>query len=447
MKNLFIIDDEKSICNVLGFAFENEYQTYKISSLQEYKDTLALAVPHMVLLDLKLGNVNGLDVLDDIKAHYNSAAVIIMTAYASIESAVSAIKKGAFDYILKPLDLDAIKELLEKAIKYQELQQKIYLNDYVYSSENGIIGTSAKIQDLFHKIARVKNLDVNILIEGESGTGKELVAKAIHFEGNRSKKPFVAINCAAIPPGLIESELFGYEKGAFTGAEKNKKGAFESAADGTIFLDEIGEMDINCQAKLLRTIQNKEILPLGSTEPRKTHARVIAATNKNLLEFSGQGKFREDLYYRLSVFPIKTCPLSERQSDIPMLVDYFIKKANMTYSLSIKGVTARVMTMLKQRQYKGNVRELENIIIRACILCDVPFIDIDCFPESAGEQIDDDRLSDLHLRLGSSLEDMEKQLILNTINYVNGNKAKAAKILGISERSIHYKLRSYLNEE
>ncbi len=444
MKNLFIIDDEKSICNALMFTFENEYNISIINNMLEFNSILAKSVPDVVLLDLKFGQINGLDLLDKIKSLYQDAVVIIMTAYGTINTSIDAIKKGAYDYILKPLDPDTVKKLVSDAILYQESKKiKSIRLDNIKKSFN-IIGQSPKIQKVYSQINRVKDVNVNVLICGESGTGKDLIARAIHYEGVRKNKPFIVVNCAAIPQNLIESELFGYEKGAFTGADKSKMGAFELADKGSIFLDEIGEMDLYCQAKVLRVIQNKEVVPVGSGIARKVDVRIIAATNKDLSEEVKNTNFRMDLFYRLNVFPINIAPLNERVEDIPLLVNNFIYKANELYGTNIQGITNEALNKLKERKYVGNVRELENIIFRACILCDDEYISVDCLQYEQNENYNDKEY--VSIKIGSSLEYTEKELILSTLNYVNGNKAKAAKLLGISERSIHYKVKNYLGE-
>lgn len=446
MKNLLIIDDEKSICNVLSFAFENEFNVFKANSILEYNSIIKLHKPDIVLLDLKFGSIDGLDVLQDIKSRDKDAIVIVMTAYGTIETSIEAIKGGAYDYILKPLDIDVIKELVKNSIEYKARQSKASL-DGLLNSRFGIIGQSAKIKKVFEDIDRVKDLDVNVLIQGESGTGKELVARAVHYSGKRKDEPFVVVNCAAIPQNLIESELFGYEKGAFTGAERSKKGAFEMANNGSIFLDEIGEMDLYCQAKVLRAIQNKEIAPIGSNETKKINARIITATNRDLKKDAEDGSFRIDLYYRLNVFPITIASLEERREDVPLLIESFIKKANNMYKMNIKGITNGALEMLVNKNYTGNVRELENIVCRACIMCDGDYINEGCLKGITSENKVNMLSEYVTVKLGSSLDDIEKQIILDTINFVNGNKAKAAKLLGISERSIHYKVRSYLDEK
>lgn len=447
LKNLLIVDDEKSICNVLKFAFENIYNIYTANNLHELNNIIKNNFIDIVLLDLKFGSISGIDLLDNIKLIHPEVIVIMMTAYGTIETSIQAIKKGAYDYILKPIELEKLKKLVENALRYQELQRKIFTKGFGTQGPNiNIIGKSAKIQKVLEMIQKVKDLDVNVLIYGESGTGKDLVARAIHYNGKRKDMPFQVINCGAMPQNLIESELFGYEKGAFTGADKTKKGLFEIADKGSIFLDEIGDMDLYCQVKLLRTIQQKEIKPLGSNITKKIDVRIIAATNKDLQKEIEDGNFRKDLYYRLNILSIYVPSLNERPEDIPLLIEYFINKANDMYNLNIQGISKGTLEKLKNKEYVGNIRELENIIYRACILSDSDFIeenlvgDVEC---SNGNLIFDNFVS---VKLGTKLEDVERQIIMSTLEFVNGNKAKAAKLLGISERSIYYKIRNYGEE-
>lgn len=438
-----IIDDEKSITNALKFAFDGSFEIYTANTMLEYSDIAGKVCPNIVLLDLKFGCINGLDILEHLVSNNKSAKVIMMTAYGTIETSILAIKKGAYDYIQKPLDLNNLKEIIEAALTSQALEKQETFEGILREENTGMIGNSFSIKKIFEQINRIKDVNVNVLIEGSSGTGKELVAHAIHEEGIRSAQPFIVINCAAIPQNLIESELFGYEKGAFTGAEKHKKGAFEMANRGSIFLDEIGEMDLFCQAKVLRVIQSKEVTPLGSSIAKKVDVRILSATNRNLRKEVEEGRFRRDLYYRLNVFPITIPPLNDRVEDIPLLVEHFIKKANSMYGMDIKGITNGAMKILRKRNYIGNVRELENIIYRACILCDDACIKEHCIQGHEGEEENSIMNDFVSLRLGSSLNDMEKQVISGTLNFVDGNKAKAAKLLGISERGLHYKLKSY----
>ncbi len=450
MYRLLIIDDEATICSSLKFAFEDNYEVLTAKTIYEVQKYVEEFEIDIVLLDLRFGEISGLNILDYIKNIQNNTIVIIMTAYGCIDSSIQAVKKGAYDYIVKPLDMKKLDLLLEKALEYRGLNEKIsYLEKEIYStySKNGIIGKSKKIKDIFYLIDKVKDVDVNVLIQGPSGSGKELVAKAIHYQGKRRKTKFEAINCAAIPSTLIESELFGHEKGAFTYAHQKKKGRFELANEGTIFLDEIGELDINLQVKLLRVIQEKEITPLGSEEHKKIDVRIIAASNKDLKNEVENGNFREDLFFRLNVVTIKMPSLNERLEDIPLLIEYFIKKWNKALGKSVKGITNEVLNLLEQYEYKGNVRELENIIERALTLTDNEFI----IPDDLPAELKSDKNISLppssqgiiQIKTGQSLGQVEKQVILETLSVMNGNRKKTSQVLGISERSLRYKLAEY----
>ncbi|RKD21618.1 regulatory protein, Fis family [Caminicella sporogenes DSM 14501] len=450
MNKLLIIDDENSICSSLKFVFEDDYDVYTATNIFEVKKCIEKINFDLVLLDLKFGDIDGIDILNMIKNIQNEAVVIIMTAYGTIESSIKAIKTGAYDYISKPLDLEKLKVLLKKALENKILNDRIrYLEEEIENiyGKNGIIGKSKVMKDIFHLIDKIKDIDVNILIEGSSGTGKELIARAIHFRGIRKCGRFEVINCGAIPANLIESELFGYEKGAFTGANQRRKGRFELAHEGTIFLDEIGELDINLQVKLLRAIQEKEIFPLGAESSKKIDVRIISATNKELKEEVKKGKFREDLYFRLNVVSIKLPDLKDRKEDIPLLIEHFIKKYAKKIGKKIKGVTRDVLEILENYDYPGNIRELENIIERAIALTDNEYIDTVDLPVDLIKQC---RVYDyfnnfniIPVKIGQKLENIEKEVILRTLRAMENNKKKTAEVLGISERSLRYKLKKY----
>lgn len=443
MKNLLIVDDEQTICNALKYALDKEYKIFTANDFKEFENALKNIHIDIALVDLKFGKVNGLDIIKSIKSTYENAIIIMITAYGTIETSIQAIKNGAYDYILKPIDLSTLRELLRAAVKYQKLQEEIIIPEIKgYTNKIPMIGKSQGIKRVIEMIDKVKNLNVDILIEGESGAGKELVAREIHYGGIKRDKPFIVVNCAAIPQNLIESELFGYEKGAFTGADKSKKGAFELADGGSIFLDEIGEMNLYCQAKLLRAIQQKEILPLGSEKSRTVDVRVIAVTNRDLYKEVQSGRFREDLFYRLNVVMIKIPSLRERSEDIPLLVKEFIDRANKMYNLNIKGIRQDAMIDLKNRRYSGNIRELENTIYRACIMSTGELIEAHDIEQQYNEESDDTD-NYISVKVGTKIDDAEKQIILKTLEYANGNKTKAAKLLGMSERSIYYKIKYY----
>jgi len=426
MRKLLIIDDERAICSSLGFALGKDYAVSTAVNLLEVNHHIENDFFDLILLDLKFGEVSGIDLLEQIGSRAPESIVVMMTAHGTIQTSIEAMKKGAYDYIMKPLEISQLRALLGKALEYKLLKEKIdYLQNEVQRrySIGGIIGNSKKMRDVFELIQKVKDVDVNIILQGPSGTGKELVAKAIHYEGNRSLARFEAVNCGAIPENLMESELFGYEKGAFTSAGSKKKGKFELAHKGTIFLDEITELALPLQVKLLRAIQQREITPLGSEEVRAVDVRIIAATNKDLKKEVEKGHFREDLYFRLNVISIELPGLEQRKEDIPLLTRHFIDKCNKRIGKSIKGITREALLALEAYDYPGNVRELENILERAANLLETHNI--------------------IPVKLGHSLDDITRLVILKTLEAMEGNRRKTAEVLGISERNLRYKLKEY----
>lgn len=445
MNKLLIIDDEKAICNSLKFAFEEKYKTYVANDFPTVKKYISMDYFDIILLDLKFGEIDGLEVLKFIKKDLPECQVIIMTAYSSIDSSIKAMKLGAWDYVLKPLSLDNIDIIIEKAIEYKNLSCRLQdmHNELSTIKSDKIIGKSKSIKGIFNLINKVKNIDVNVLITGESGTGKELVAREIHYNGKRRKERFEVVNCGAIPKNLIESELFGYEKGAFTGAVKARRGKFMLANGGTLFLDEIGEMDVETQVKLLRIIQDKVVYPVGGEEGIKIDVRIIAATNRKLLDEIEKGNFREDLYYRLNVINIDMPSLRERIEDIPLLVEHFIKKYNKALNKNIKSISPEALKLLKAYKYKGNIRELENILERAVILTENEIIDVHDLPyqviSDENIKIPDDKLI---ISVYDTFEVIEEKVMRKAIKKI-GNKRKIAKILGISERTLWNKIKKY----
>jgi len=449
LDKVLIIDDEIAICTSMEFALEDEYEVLTATNPEKALSLLASNEINVVLLDLKLNKHNGLVVLKDIKKLYYHIPVIIMTAYGSIKSTIDAIKEGAYYYLTKPLNIEELKILLAKACEFQKLSEEVrYLNQEVkekYGLGN-IIGKSEAIIRVFEIIEKVKDIYSNILITGESGTGKELVARAIHYLGKRGHSHFEVVNCAAIPANLLESELFGYEKGAFTGAVANKLGKFELAHKGTIFLDEIGDMDYSLQAKLLRVLQNKEITPLGSNKKRDIDVRVIAATNKDLEGEVEKGNFREDLFYRLNVIPIRIPPLRERKEDIPLLINKFINKYSTAFDKNICGIEPMALKILEGYEFKGNVRELENIIERTVALSTETKINHQDLPFKMREQehlFANEANDFIAIYIGENLKEAEKKIIKKTLEVQQGNRKKTAEILGISERGLRYKISEY----
>jgi two-component system response regulator AtoC len=444
---LLVVDDEQSIrklCvtigNSLGFTCSDA------ESAEAALQHLDTAAPDLILTDLKLPNLSGVELLRQSKTLLPRTEVAIMTGHGSIESAVDAMKLGAYDYIEKPFRVEKMKTMLQRmAEKVRLVTENEFLRERVSTEENldGIIGTSANIQDVLRMISRLKDTRTPVLITGESGTGKELVARAIHFRGAMAQTPFVAVDCGSLVPTLMESELFGYEKGAFTGAMKSKTGLFQAANGGTIFLDEIGELPLEMQAKLLRVLQEKEVRPVGSNEKVSVDVRVVAATNRDLEGAYRGGTFRKDLYFRLNVVTVHLPALRERRSDVPMLVHHFLDRYAPGTNLQ---VTAAAMKSLLHYDWPGNVRELENCIARAITLGDRQVIDvIDLPPAIRSEQPATAAMTpqDAASISTTALAEMERMTILRVFEQANGDKALAGKMLGISRATLYRKLKRY----
>src|SRR5467141_3548748 len=448
---LLVVDDEQSIrrlCmtigNTLGFACA------EAESAEAALALLDREIPDLVLTDLKLPTLSGVELLRQIKTLLPRTEIAIMTGHGSIESAVDAMKLGAYDYIEKPFRVEKMRLLLQRmAEKVRLVTENAFLRERVSTEENldGIIGTSANIQDVLRMISRLKDTRTPVLISGESGTGKELAARAIHFRGSMAKTPFIAVDCGSLVPTLMESELFGYEKGAFTGATKSKAGLFQAANGGTIFLDEIGELPLEMQAKLLRVLQEKEVRPVGSNQKVKVDVRVIAATNRDLEAAYRAGTFRKDLYFRLNVVTVHLPSLRERRSDIPMLVHWFLDRYAPGDSVQ---VTSAAIKCLLQYDWPGNVRELENCMERAVALGDRRIIEINDLPPAiARAEVQTEapdspgfsgRATDLR---ATDLEDIERATIERVFSQVKGDKALAGRMLGISRATLYRKLKRY----
>lgn len=440
---ILIVDDEPRQGVVIKAALEPEgYAVGTASSGVAAINALSTHAYDLVLTDLKMEGADGLQVLDFAKQHHPACDVILMTAFATAQTAVEAMKRGAYDYIIKPFELDELKVKIRHLVDKKNLvvekeslaQENRSLKQELkqrFSVEN-MIGQSGAMQEVYKLIYKVAPSEATVLIRGESGTGKELVAQAIHYLSPRADKPFVAINCAALPETLLESELFGYEKGAFTGADKRKQGLFEVAGEGTIFLDEIGEISPAIQVKLLRALQQRQILHLGGTEPIMVRSRTIAATNRDLEAGLKDGKVREDFYYRINVFPITLPSLRRRVEDLPELIQHFLKRAGK----GPEAITAVALEKLQQYPWPGNVRELENVIERSLLMAgNQPIAPFDLPPHIQGLQ----RLPtqfDIPEE-GINLEDMEKRLIHRAIERAGGNKSRAAKLLGITRRKLY----------
>jgi len=444
---LLVVDDEQSIrrlCmtigNTLGFACA------EAESAEAALALLDREIPDLVLTDLKLPTLSGVELLRQIKALLPRTEIAIMTGHGSIESAVDAMKLGAYDYIEKPFRVEKMRLLLQRmAEKVRLVTENAFLRERVSTEENldGIIGTSANIQDVLRMISRLKDTRTPVLISGESGTGKELVARAIHFRGTMAQTPFVAVDCGSLVPTLMESELFGYEKGAFTGATKTKSGLFQAANGGTIFLDEIGELPLEMQAKLLRVLQEKEIRPVGSNDQVAVDVRVIAATNRDLEAAYRDGTFRKDLYFRLNVVTVHLPALRDRRSDIPMLVHHFLDRYAAGGNLQ---VTPAAMKSLLHYDWPGNVRELENCVARAVTLGDHQTIDVSDLPPAIRTEQPSAApasMQDAASLSTTALAEMERMTILRVFEQANGDKALAGKMLGISRATLYRKLKRY----
>lgn len=450
MNNLVIIDDEETICQSLRFAFEDAFHVYTFTDPMKALPLFKELEIALVLLDLKLDTYSGLDILDEILHLSPHTMVIIMTAYGSIPSSVEAIKKGAYYYVTKPLQIEELELIVEKAMEVYNLKNTVrQLSDELdkLAEGQGLLGKSPAIMEIKEMINKIKDIDSNILITGESGTGKEVCAREIHAMSKRKTGKFVAINCAAIPENLLESELFGYKKGAFTGAHTDKEGLFKVASGGTLFLDEIGEVGLSFQSKLLRVIQERKITPLGGTEEIGIDVRIIAATNKNLLKEVKAHRFREDLYYRLNVIPIHIPPLRERKEDIPILTAHFIQKISQRMGKPIEGISEEAMQQLKNYSFPGNVRELENIIERAIALTgSVTLQKNDLALDNQVSSLGVSKHQLIPVYVGETLADIEKRVILHNLAYFNGNRRKTAQVIGIGERTIREKLKKYQEE-
>lgn len=447
MEKILIVDDEKSICDSLTFALEDDYEVISTQNPDEVKDILEKNNIDVVLLDLKIGNVSGIDVLKEIKSIDKEVQVIIITAFGSIRSSVKAIQEGATHYVTKPIDMEELFVFIKKALEHKKINSSLKNLKEVINRDfgiGGIIGKSEALYSILSKVNKIKDLDTTVLITGESGTGKDLIAKALHFESNRKNENMEIINCAAIPSDLLESELFGYEKGAFTGAERKKLGKFQLAHNGTLFLDEIGEMDLQLQSKILRVVEDMTVTPLGGEKSIKINTRIVAATNKNLEEEVKECKFREDLYYRLNVITLELPSLRERIGDIPILLNYFLDKYNKKLGKDIEGFSKKVIRELENYSFPGNIRELENLVERLVALTDKKIIELEDLPEKyIGNIPAVNSKENIIIKVGSTLEEIEKESIEKTLEYFEGNKKRTAEHLGISERSFHYKIKKY----
>jgi len=438
--NILIADDEEQIRESLSFVLKEEgYNCKTVNDGSNAVKALQEDNYDILITDIKMPGMNGVEVLEKSREISPETIVVLITAYGSVETAIQALRKGAADYLLKPLDFDEVLVRLKNLIRNKELVRvnKILRKqiDTNYNFEN-IIGKSPVMKKIFEIVKQVSEANTNILITGATGTGKELIARAIHNNSSRKDKPFVPVNCGAIPENLYESEFFGYKKGAFTGADTNYEGLFKSADSGTIFLDEIAELPGHMQVKLLRVLQEKEIRPLGSSSTIKIDVRILASTNKNLEEEVKNGSFREDLFYRINVVELKLPSLAERKEDIPLLVDHFINKYNSELNKNIKGVDNEVMKLLMSYDWKGNLRELENMIERAVLLCQESIITPKYLPsnivESENELYPDN--------LSEAIDTFEQNHINEILKRTEGNKTEASKLLSVDPSTLYRKM-------
>jgi two-component system response regulator PilR (NtrC family) len=445
---ILVVDDERSMQEFLELLFREEgYEVVTAGDVESALLHIEADEFDLVVTDIQLPDGSGLDVLGAVQAGAPESVVIMITAYASTETAIAAMKRGAYDYITKPFKVDEIRIVVKKALEKKLLsRENARLRSELRSQkrERSIVGNSRAMQHIFELIHQVAETKANVLISGESGTGKEMVARGIHDGGGRREKPFVAVNCAAIPENLLESELFGHVKGAFTGAVQNKAGLFETADSGTLFLDEVAELTLPLQVKLLRAIQEKTIRRVGGTSDRRIDVRIVAATNRGLQREVAEGRFREDLFYRLNVIEIPLPPLRERHDDIPLLVSHFIDKYGAEIGKEVAGIDDAAMQRIIEYPFPGNVRELENVIERAVALSRDTVIRVDSLPPSLlnpalpGAQ---PRISPDGVDLDAMLADFERGLLLEALDGpAGGIKKRAAQLLGISFRSLRYRL-------
>lgn len=448
-QRVLIVDDERNMRWALRKTLTKDiYEVYEAEDGEQAIEQYKKIEPHLILLDIKMPKKSGLQVLKEIKSKNKKIPIIMITAYGDVESALHAMKIGAIDYITKPFDIEELKLLIKKTLKYKNLEDEVEILREERLKNNGIIGQSSKMIEVLEMVQRVANSTATVLVQGESGTGKELIARAVHELSDRKLKPFIGVNCGALPETLLDSELFGHEKGAFTGAISRKLGRFERAQGGTLFLDEIGELSLLTQVKLLRAIQEKEIERVGGSHTISVDARIIAATNRDLEKMVAEGSFREDLYYRLKVIPIQLPALRERKEDIPVLVQYFINKFAKHTNKKVLKVSDISLKLLERYSWPGNIRELQNVIERAVILCWGETLTPEVLPkeliDSPHQDVDANVVTDFILpEEGISLDNVEKNFIQQALERTNGNQTHAAKLLGISRHTLLYRMSKY----
>ncbi len=442
---ILVVDDERGLCAGIQEALKRE--GYAVDAATDTPSALQLAegrLYNLVITDYRMPQMTGLELLTRIKEKSRDTLFIVMTAYGTVEGAVEAMKQGAYDYLSKPLDMQRLRSLVQKALEFQALaaeNNELRMRLQKRSEPSPLVGDSPGMQAVARLIEEVANSDVTVLIEGESGTGKEIVARAIHMQSPRRDRPFVSVNCAALPEQLLEAELFGHVKGAFTGAVNNRAGRFQMAEGGTLFLDEIGDLSPKGQGDLLRVIEDGTFRKVGGTELIRVDVRVLAATNKRLQDAVKAGKFREDLFYRLQIVPIYMPPLRDRAEDIPLLVERFFAHFAAKHKRRRKTLSKEALQLCQRFPWPGNVRQLRNLIERLVITCPNAVVDVPDLPEFLREH--DQSTVTFTVRPGRSLAEVEELLIRQTLTHVASNREQAAKTLGISRRALQYKLKKY----
>ena len=445
MANILVVDDDQNILKVLKNLLEKEgFEILTASDVDTALPIIDKRDLDLIVTDLKMPGKSGMDLLTYSQGRRPNVPIIMITAYGNIEAAVAAIKKGAYDFITKPFDENELLNVIEKAISESDMNKEL-ISTYFdkEGSFSEIIGKTLAIQKVLQTIKKIARTDSTVLITGETGVGKELIAREIHIGSHRRNHPFVKVNCAAIPETLLESELFGYEKGAFTGAVTNKPGRFEIAQEGTIFLDEIGDMSLHLQAKLLSVVQDKAFERVGGVKTIKVDMRFIAATNQDLQSAVQSGKFRSDLFYRLNVVPIHIPPLRERKEDLVSLVAYFLKKSTTKYQKRIPHISPEVMASFSHYDWPGNIREVENILERMVLMSETHTLSVDQLPSEIRGTVQTISGPTLKEKMENISHGAEKQMILDALNKTNQNRTRAAKLLSISRRTLQNKIKDY----
>lgn len=447
---ILIVDDEENVRRMLTTTFDFDgHHTLCAADGEEALELFHQHQPDVVLMDIRMPRLNGIDALEKMHAEHPKIPVVLMTAYAEVETAVEALRYGAFDYIIKPFDLSELKLVIQRALQLQEMKKEINLLHQALSESyqwDRILTHSPKMMEICRDTARIARSQATVLITGESGTGKELIARAIHFSSPRANGPFIKINCGALPESLLESELFGHEKGAFTGAQLQRQGLFERANGGTLLLDEVGEMPLNLQVKLLRVLQEREFERIGGSQTIKVDIRILAATNRDIEEMVKEGSFRQDLYYRLNVIHLSVPPLRERPEDISLLANHFLQKFSQENGREIIEIDLATLSRLQAHQWPGNIRELSNVMERAVIMSTGMVIFPEDLPTHLQPAGDDQKMPSVvsgEFNLKENVKCYEKELIISALAEHQGNRTRTALALGISRRALMYKLQEY----